>query len=288
MNDLDLFLLRYGEIGTKSPRIRKHFEDILIQNVERTFLSKKKEVILEKRGRGRIFAYARKESSYLFSRIFGLVSYSPAKEVGADLADLKKEGRKFAEGKSGSFAVRARRVGDQDYTSQDIESLVGEVILNENPNLEVNLDDPDEEFYVEIRHSRSYVFTEIEEGPGGLPLSCQGKVATYVETKKDFIATWLMMKRGARPYVYHPGSKWAEKLERWDPNLKKIEVMDMEDMLSQNFPDQIKGIVLGQTLDNYYDIGKEYLVLRPLIGLTKNMIEQIYTKVKRLESKEKI
>ncbi|MEF8875058.1 MAG: THUMP domain-containing protein, partial [Candidatus Thermoplasmatota archaeon] len=137
MGELELHLLRYGEIGTKSPNVRKHFEDILMQNIERTFLSREEEVITEKRGRGRIFAYALKKNSYLFSRIFGLTSYSRARQVNSDLDELKKEGRRFADEVSGSFAVRARRVGEHEYNSQEVEAEIGDVILDEDPDLKV-------------------------------------------------------------------------------------------------------------------------------------------------------
>ncbi|MFP3872595.1 MAG: THUMP domain-containing protein [Candidatus Natronoplasma sp.] len=285
MGELQLHLLRYGEIGTKSPNVRKHFEDILMQNIERTFLSKEEEVITERRGRGRIFAYAREKNSYLFSRIFGLVSYSRAKEVDAELEEMKREGRKFAEKISGTFAVRARRVGEQDYNSQEVESELGDVILEENPDLEVDLDDPDHEFYVEIRHSTAYLFTGVQEAPGGLPLSSQGKVAAYVEDKNDLVATWLMMKRGARPFVYHPGSKWVKKLDRWDPNLKERRVEDLREMIDSDLPNEVHGIVLGQTLNDFSKIDRKALILRPLIGLTKSRIQEIFERIERLEEK---
>ncbi len=283
MAKLDLYLLRYGEIGTKSPRVRSHFEDILMQNIERIFLSKSEEVITEKRGRGRIFAYTKKENSYLFSRVFGLVSYSLAEEVSSDLKDIGEKGKIFADQISGTFAVRARRVGEHDYNSQDVEREIGSVILKEDPDLTVDLEDPEHEFHVEIRHSNAYVFTKICKGPGGLPLSSQGKVAAYVESKNDFVATWLMMKRGTRPYVYHPGSKWIKKLARWDPNLKEREVKNFEEFLSLGFPKEVKALVLGETLEDHSKIEMKNVVLRPLIGLDEKRIQTILDRIEKLE-----
>ncbi len=290
VDELELHLLRYGEIGTKSPNVRKHFEDILIQNIERTFLSREEEVIMERRGRGRIFAYALKKNSYLFSRIFGLTSYSRAKEVSSELEELRKEGRIFGDKISGTFAVRARRVGEHEYDSQDVEAEIGDVILDEDPELEVDLDEPEHGFHIEIRHSSAYVFTQIFQGPGGLPLSSQGKVASYVEDKNDFIATWLMMKRGARPYVYHPSSRWIKKLDRWEPNLREKEIADLDEMMALEFPDEVKGVVLGQTLGELSsdDLSgeKKILILRPLIGLTEKRIQEIFERIEILERKE--
>ncbi|MBS3817697.1 MAG: hypothetical protein KGY76_09075 [Candidatus Thermoplasmatota archaeon] len=283
MTELDLYLLRYGEIGTKSPNIRKHFEDILIQNLERTFLAEGEEIVTEKRGRGRIFAYLKEENSHLLSRIFGLVSYSRAKRISADLTEMISEAEDFASDISGSFAVRARRVGEHDYNSQKVEDELGDAMLESNPDLEVDLEDPEHELHMEIRHSQVYVFTTIEEGPGGLPLSSQGKVAAYVETKKDFIATWMMMKRGARPYVYHPPSEWADRLKSWDPNPKRMEVSDREEMLSLDLPNEVRAVVLGETLEDLTEIETQHMVLRPLIGFTDERIDSQLEKITRLE-----
>ncbi|MFW6196628.1 MAG: THUMP domain-containing protein, partial [Thermoplasmatota archaeon] len=218
---MQLYLLRYGEIGTKSPSVRKNFESILIQNIERMFLNDKKEIFIENRGRGRIFGYTRKDDSNIFSRIFGLVSYSPATEVSSDLEKIKEESKSFAEGKEGTFAVRARRTGDQDYSSMDVEEAVGSIILEENPALDVNLDNPDHTLFIEVRNNKAYLFTEKREGPGGLPLSSQGKAAAFVEGKKGFLSAWLMMKRGVRCYVYYSyENKWVDRLKKWDPNLR--------------------------------------------------------------------
>jgi len=284
--ELKPHLLRYGEIGTKSPRIRKHFEDILIDNIERTFLSRGKEVVTEKKGFGRIFAYTQHENSYLFSRIFGIISFSPVKELNADLEKIKSEGRNFAKEVTGTFAVRARRVGEHEYTSQDVKDEVGSVILNENPDLQVDLDEPESQFHIEIRHSQAYVFTEIEEGPGGLPLSSQGKFAAYIEDRYDFLATWIMMKRGARPYAFIKDKKWAERLEKWDPNLKMIDVKSFEEMLSMDIPEDAKALVVGERLEDYSRKKNDMMTIRPLIGFTEERIEKFFETIERLENKD--
>ncbi len=283
--DLEPHLLRYGEIGTKSSNIRKHFEDILIDNIERTFLAMDKEVITEKRGLGRIFAYTQNENSYLFSRIFGIVSYSPVKQLSSDIREIKEETKRFAKDISGTFAVRARRTGQHEYGSQDVEDQVGSLVLDENPDLKVDLDDPENELHIEVRHDRAYVFTEIEEGPGGLPLSSQGKVAVYIEDKYDFLAAWMVMKRGARPYAFIEDKKWAERLNRWSPNLKKIGIESFEEMLSMEFPKDVQALVLGERLEAYSRKQYEMMTIRPLIGLTDERIEELFTTIQRLENK---
>ncbi len=288
MNGLNLYLLRYGELGTKSSRIKKDFKNIMIQNIERIFLYRDKEVIVDGRPHGRIFAYTDKDESHLFSRIFGIVSYSECEEIDpitSALEKIKKEARKFARESSGTFAARVKRVGEHDFTSQDVEEELGEVILDENSDLVVDLDDPDERFQVEIRNKRAYIVKDIKNAPGGLPLSSQGKVAAYIRDKYDFIATWLMMKRGARPYVYYGNSGWAERVEKWDPNLRKEEVSDFDDLLDKDLPDEIEALVLGERLSDFSKRKIDKLTLRPLIGLTEERIQDIYSSINELEKR---
>lgn len=280
---MQLYLLRYGEIGTKSPSVRKTFESILVQNIERMFLKNKKEIFIEKRGLGRIFGYTKKENSSIFSRVFGLVSYSPAEEISSDLEEIKEESKSFAEGKKGTFAVRARRTGDQDYSSMDVERAVGSVILDENPALEVDLDDPDNILFIEIRNNKAYLFTEKKEGPGGLPLSSQGKAAAFVEDENDFLAAWLMMKRGVRCYIYYSNeNEWIKKLEKWDPNLKKFSIKNWNKLFTDELPEEIEAVVFGERLEDISQIKTEKLIFRPLIGLSKDIIKKKVKKIKDL------
>lgn len=285
MPDLNLFLLRYGEIGTKSSSIRKHFEDILIQNMENTFLKNDEELITEKKGMGRIFAYTSPENSHLFSRIFGLVSYSQAERLSTDLEEVKEKGKVFANKVSGSFAIRARRIGEHDFSSQDVEAEVGDAVLQENPELEVDLDDPENEFHIEIRHSDTYVFTDIKEAPGGLPVGSQGKVATYIKDERDFLAAWLIMRRGARLYVISESPKLLERLRKWDVSLKEIDLKCFNGFSSIDYPDEVMALVLGDRLEDCSEVDVDSMILRPLVGFTEDRIDRLRSRIERLEKK---
>ncbi len=283
MSELDLHLLRYGEIGIKSANIRKHFEDILIQNMENTFLDRGEELVIEKKDMGRIFAYTQAENSYLFSRTFGLVSFSPAKRSDSDISKLQIEGKKFSRSISGTFAVRARRVGEHDFDSQDVEDMVGEAILEEDPDLEVDLDAPENEFHIEIRHSDAYVFTEIIDAPGGLPVGSQGKIAAYVEDERDFLAAWLIMRRGARLYIICEDQELLERLRKWDVSIKEIRSESTADLSSIDFPEKAQALVVGETISDRSKIDTDLMVLRPLIGFTEDRIEDMLSRIERLE-----
>lgn len=279
---MNQYLLRYGEIGIKSRNIRRNFEGILIDNIERSFLKNGAEVLV-KRERGRLFAHAHEEDSYLFSRIFGLVSYSRVEEVETDYLEMENSVRERADGLEGTFAVRVRRVGDHEFTSQELAAHLGSVALEENPYLEVDLDSPDNIIHVEVRNNRAFFYSDVIKGPGGLPLSSQGKVAAYVEDMEDFLATWLMMRRGARAYVFSAPDSTVKRLEGWDPNLKTMGEGDIDDMLNISFPPGIRGIVVGDRLGDLRKIEHSLPIYRPLVGFTDERVEEYMGLVSELE-----
>jgi thiamine biosynthesis protein ThiI len=63
----------------------------------------------------------------------------------------------------------------------------------------VDLDRPDLELHVEIREGDCYLFTEVIQGTGGLPLGVEGSLVALVSGGIDSpVAAWMMMKRGCR------------------------------------------------------------------------------------------
>jgi len=69
-----LIIVRYGEIGVKSPKVRGRFERRLIENIK-TVIGDKIEI-----KQGRIFIYPQDLNKTLESlqKIVGIVSFSPA------------------------------------------------------------------------------------------------------------------------------------------------------------------------------------------------------------------
>ena len=89
-----------------------------------------------------------------------------------------------------------KRQGTHDYSSKDIGVVVGEAI-EQATGAPVRLTTPDVELFIEVRAERAYIYTEIIEGVGGLPLGTQGKVIALLSGGIDSpVAAWLMMKRG--------------------------------------------------------------------------------------------
>lgn len=120
-----------------------------------------------------------------------------------------------------TFAVRCKRHGhNENWTSQSFAGAVGAAVLERNPNLTVNLSNPDWEVRVALFSNRANLLTNRMMGPGGLPSGVQGLVTAQLETELDVLASWLIMHRGCR---IHSDSETADILSRWDPALASKE-----------------------------------------------------------------
>lgn len=246
----ELIIVRYGEIGIKSPKIRGKFERKLIDNI--------KTVIDDqvKLNQGRIFIYPRSMSKTLKSlqKILGIVSFSPAVVTGTDCDLIKKLiqsyiGKLVENGvfsSDDSFAIRCRRVGEHDFTSQEMAAYCGSVVYGITGS-KVDLSDPDFELFVEVRGDETYIFHQIIQGLGGLPVGTQGRVISLISSGIDSpVATFLMMKRGCSvtllnfdTYPYTSGSnekilKIYQKLKEYSAGTKlKLYQMNFGDFLNK-------------------------------------------------------
>ena len=203
----DVIIARYGEIGIKSPKIRSRFERKLVKNIKATF-----ECDVE-RNQGRIYIHPEDfdEGIEKLNRVFGVVSYSPAIFTKATYDDIDETLSCYTQNlmdenildENTKFAIKCRRVGTHDFTSQEMAAhcggVVRDVIL-----APVDLTNPDLTIFVEIRDDDAYIFHEKIRGPGGLPLGTQGKVVVLLSSGIDSpVAAYLMMKRGCEVIALH-------------------------------------------------------------------------------------
>lgn len=271
-----VLLVRYGELSLKSRYVRRQLEDRLVTNVQEMFAANRTECIV-KVARGRLFVHADDEVAALrlVRRVFGIVSVSAAKEVPSDLDTLTKEVVAYAGpllGAGRSFAIRPRRSGTHPYTSQDLARILGKAMQDAIPGLAVRLAKPDIEVHVEVRGPRAYVFHEIVDGVGGLPLGSQGAALAHVGDEAGMVAAWLMMRRGCRVRV--AGSEPSlNALRQWDPRLEVLGNISAED-LSHRAAD--KGIPLVWPTDARPTAATTKLfVLDPLTGLSDDEVRDL-------------
>lgn len=134
------------------------------------------------------------------ARVFGVKSSSPAVTYEFNSLDdlIEKATEWFASRVKGKvFRVRARRVGSHDFTSKDVERLLGSRLLEAGAS-HVDLEAPEYTAYVEIRDRRAFLYDEIIRGPGGLPLGGEdGVLVLYSGGFDSTVAAWLSMRRGS-------------------------------------------------------------------------------------------
>ncbi|RLG37292.1 MAG: tRNA 4-thiouridine(8) synthase ThiI [Candidatus Alkanophagales archaeon] len=188
-----MYLVRYSEVFLKSEPVRRHWESALVKNIKRAVGDCK-----IRTDRGRIWVEGVINPEKL-KKVFGVVSFSECEHCKLDeLEKLVIEFCKKAKIEHArTFAVRVKRVGTHDFTSQQKAAELGALILKEFPRLKVDLKKPEKEIFVEIRDDDCYIFDKVIQGVGGIPLGAQGRLVALFSGGIDSpVAAWLMMKRG--------------------------------------------------------------------------------------------
>ncbi|MDH5418854.1 MAG: tRNA 4-thiouridine(8) synthase ThiI [Candidatus Bathyarchaeota archaeon] len=202
----DSVIIRFGgELWIKKTWTRRLYQRRLVENIKNVL--KHYEVpyseIVRRHGRLFLRTDSAVEAARRLARIFGISSVSPSLETSSKLEDIVDRnvflaGHLLKEGNS--FAVKCRRVGDQTYSSADVCRVVGQRILDEfgeKLGLKVDLDRPDVKLGVEARNDEAFVYSDIIDGAGGMPLGTQPRVVGLLSGGIDSaVACWLVMKRG--------------------------------------------------------------------------------------------
>ena len=280
------FLVRYGEIGLKGSQVRKRFESILTENINRAHSLLGISCVIEKEP-GRLFVSSDDPncSEAILSRSFGVVSLSEVVETSSDAHDISERAVEMARENIPdggiSFAVRARRTGNHEYTSMELASIIGgEIQKTFGPEkAAVSLSSPELEIFVEVRNKRAFLFRDSVKGPGGLPVRSQGRVLSVIEDKKSILSTWLMLRRGCNTVILDRSDLDASLLKSlvpWNPWWGEVlsdEDADFDDILSAK---SCEGIALGWTLEEFNSRDKvvsESPIFYPLIGMDGTEIE---------------
>ncbi|NHJ84298.1 MAG: hypothetical protein FK734_02475 [Asgard group archaeon] len=233
--------VRFGELSLKSPTVRRYMESRLASNIQ-IFLKKmdySNFKVSINRHWGRIIInidddtpdeiisdQAMEISSLISKNIFGITSVSPVIRTSSRIEDIKRIALMLAERNiepNFSFVVRAKRVGKHDYTSIELERLIGEEIyenLSEKMNLSVNLTHPDYRLQIEVKDEFAFIFDNKIKAYGGLPQGTQGMIVSILRgSLEDAIAAFLLCKRGAItiPIVFQ-----LEDLENNNSNIEQI------------------------------------------------------------------
>jgi len=199
-------VVRYGDMSTKSSRVRRDMERQLVENIDALLTDRGVPGEVERHSTRPLVqttTEAVENATRTAADAFGVVSASPARslppEKDAILDALAETAQACYDG--GSFAVDARRSGtDYPFTSVDIEETGGSAVweaVEGDFEPTVDLDDPDVTFGVEVREDEAFLFFEQVQGPGGLPLGSQRPVVALVSGGIDSpVAAYDIMRKG--------------------------------------------------------------------------------------------
>ena len=199
------FLIKYGEIGLKGDN-RHIFEDALAKRI-RTVLTRIDGDFEVRKTRGRIYVFCSGDWNFdetvdRLSHVFGIVGICPVVIYDScDIEQLREHMVEYLNEEhpdcTSTFKVKARRV-DKEYplTSMEVDAELGEAILMANPNMRVDVHNPEIVFDVEIREE-IYIYSKVIPGPGGMPVGTAGRAMLLLSGGVDSpVAGWMVAKRG--------------------------------------------------------------------------------------------
>lgn len=201
------FLIKYAEIGIKGKN-RFIFENALKDQIAFALKDVDGEFQVIK-DQGRIYVEATGEFDYddaveAMTRVFGIAQICPVVLVeDIDFEIIKKSVKDYVTNVYGdkqlTFKVEAKRA-DKNYplTSPQICMDLGEYLLDEFPNLKVDVRNPQIRIHVEIRN-RVYIYSKTIKGPGGMPIGTNGRAMLLLSGGIDSpVAGYMIAKRGVK------------------------------------------------------------------------------------------
>lgn len=100
-----------------------------------------------------------------------------------------------------TFVLRVKRSGKHEFTSGDVERIVGGGLLHQSEATGVSLKQPDVTVRLEIKQQELFVIEETTQGLGGFPLGSQDTVISLISGGFDStVSSYLTTKRGLRTH----------------------------------------------------------------------------------------
>jgi thiamine biosynthesis protein ThiI len=136
--------------------------------------------------------------------IMGIARVCRAVRVAKEPAAAVEAAVTLMAGKSGSFAVRARRRDKRfPLTSAELATEIGTAVQRAY-GYPVNLSRPDVAVHVEVDQREVFVYTDSRPGQGGLPVGMSGRALVLLSGGIDSpVAAYRMMRRGLRCDFIH-------------------------------------------------------------------------------------
>ena len=215
---------------------------------------------------------------------FGLTSADPVTSVAVDPEAVAEAVIHLAPTEEGAtFAVQCKRHGEkQNWTSQTFAGAVGAAILARAPHLKVDLSDPGWPVRISLMPEEVGILGTRIVCQGGLPTGVQGSVTTELNSERDYLAAWLVMRRGCR-LIVSPNSKSElfDLVKLWDPSQINDEMKSY--LATAPGPGHIGNVwavvgdnLGGQTYESDGDV--PMATLEPLVGWSEETMDELRQK----------
>lgn len=260
-------IIRNGEIAIKGEN-RAIFEKKLIINIKRALFGLQGYRVYK--GDGRLYIDAEQEIMdqvmKRVSKVFGVVSFSPAIKFSGDYDDLKAKAKELydymvSEGDYQTFKLDVKR-SDKSFgmkSPEMVRDMAGYILANAEKKLKVDVHDPQLNIFAELRERTNILYTNKIMGVGGLPVGVNGKVMALLSGGIDSpVATYLASKRGLEIEAVHfhsfpfTSEKSFQKVEDLAKILSeytgkiiihKVNLLPIQKQISEKCPEELMTIL---------------------------------------------
>jgi len=271
-------MIRYGELSTKGKN-KKMFINRLGQNVRQALNGFKQLSVNWQHDRMHVELNG-DDSDKVVSRlqnVFGIQNMSPVIKSEKSLAAAKEIVVEIIRSKAfdgATFKINARRSDHNwEYDTFDINRELGAAVMENVPEMEVQMKDPDFTVRVEVRLNGIYISIDTIDGAGGMPVGTAGKGMLMLSGGIDSpVAGYLSMKRGVEieavhfqsppytsPQAFQKAKDLTEKIAKYSGSVNFISVpfTEIQEEIKKNIPEGYIMTVTRRMMLRLTDLIKE-------------------------------
>lgn len=202
-------MVRYGELSTKGKN-RKDFIARLGGNIRKSLKDFEQVVVHTNRDRTHVTLNGASSAAVIarLKRVFGIQNLSPMLKVEKSMEAVQEGALAMMKEQlkpQMTFKINTRR-SDKDFpiNTDTMNRELGGFILENFPESQVKMKNPDITLRVEIRSNGIFLTSEVIDGAGGLPVGTAGKGMMMLSGGIDSpVAAYLGMKRGVEMEMVH-------------------------------------------------------------------------------------
>lgn len=197
-----IILIKFGELTTKKSN-RMTFVNLLENNIK--VMLKNYEIKIIK-NRVRMFIEVINDTDFeiiveKLKKVFGIHSIVICYEVDTNIDTIKENCLNISKDINfKTFKVETKRSNKQfPISSMEFNNIIGGLLLKNIQNIKVDVHNPEYILKIEIRDSKTYIYSKEIAGIGGYPVGVQGKGLLMLSGGIDSpVAGYMAMKRGVK------------------------------------------------------------------------------------------